>query len=122
MLLFHYVEATEEELGADAMAAGRRAFASYAATLEQAGILVSGQVLQPSSASTTITMADGEPRIQDGPFADTKEQLGGIVIIDVPDLDSALEWARQAPPASWGTVEVRPGAVHIEAGAWVPSS
>jgi hypothetical protein len=122
MLLFHYVEATEEELGADAMAAGRKAFASYAATLEQAGILVSGQVLQPSSASTTITMADGEPRIQDGPFADTKEQLGGIVIIDVPDLDSALEWARQAPPASWGTVEVRPGAVHIEAGAWVPSS
>jgi len=122
MLLFHYVEATEEELGAEAMAAGRKAFASYAATLEQAGILVSGQVLQPSSASTTITMADGEPRIQDGPFADTKEQLGGIVIIDVPDLDSALEWARQAPPASWGTVEVRPGAVHIEAGAWVPSS
>ena len=122
MLLFHYVEATEEELGAEAMAAGRKAFASYAATLEQAGILVSGQVLQPSSASTTITMADGEPRIQDGPFADTKEQLGGIVMIDVPDLDSALEWARQAPPASWGTVEVRPGAVHIEAGAWVPSS
>jgi hypothetical protein len=122
MLLFHYVEATEEELGTEAMAAGRKAFASYAATLEQAGILVSGQVLQPSSASTTITMADGEPRIQDGPFADTKEQLGGIVIIDVPDLDSALEWARQAPPASWGTVEVRPGAVHIEAGAWVPSS
>jgi len=122
MLLFHYVEATEEDLGAEAMAAGRKAFASYAATLEQAGILVSGQVLQPSSASTTITMADGEPRIQDGPFADTKEQLGGIVIIDVPDLDSALEWARQAPPASWGTVEVRPGAVHIEAGAWVPSS
>jgi len=122
MLLFHYVEATEEDLGAEAMAAGRKAFASYAATLEQAGILVSGQVLQPSSASTTITMADGEPRIQDGPYADTKEQLGGIVIIDVPDLDSALEWARQAPPASWGTVEVRPGAVHIEAGAWVPSS
>jgi hypothetical protein len=122
MLLFHYVEATEDSIGAEAMAAGRKAFASYAATLEQAGILVSGQVLQPSSASTTITMADGEPRIQDGPFADTKEQLGGIVIIDVPDLDSALEWARQAPPASWGTVEVRPGAVHIEAGAWVPSS
>ncbi|MEW9548708.1 YciI family protein [Nonomuraea sp. NPDC050783] len=122
MLLFHYGEASEETIGPEQMAAGMRAFASYAATLEQAGVLVSGQVLQPSSASTTLTCADGEPRIQDGPFADTKEQLGGVIVIDVPDLDAALEWARQAPPASWGTVEIRPGAVHIEAGAWVPSS
>ncbi|TDC92946.1 YciI family protein [Actinomadura sp. 7K507] len=122
MLLFHYTEETDESLGAEAMAAGRRAFDGYAATLEQAGILVSGQVLQPSAASTTLTLAGGEPRIQDGPFADTKEQLGGVMVIDVPDLDTALEWARQAPPASWGTVEVRPGAVHTEAGKWVPSA
>jgi hypothetical protein len=121
-LLFHYQEQTEESIGAEAIAEGMRAFASYAATLEQAGILVSGQVLQASSASTTISLVDGEPRIQDGPFADTKEQLGGVIVIDVPDLDRALEWARQAPPVSWGTVEVRPGAVHIEAGEWVPSS
>ncbi len=122
MLLFHYGEASEESIGAEAMAAGLRAMASYAATLEQAGILVSGQVLQPSASSTTLTLVDGEPRIQDGPFADTKEQLGGVIVIDVPDLDAALEWARQAPPLAWGTVEVRPGAVHIEAGTWVPSS
>ncbi|MEV0970349.1 YciI family protein [Microtetraspora glauca] len=122
MLLFHYGEASEESIAAEAMAAGLRAMASYAATLEQAGILVSGQVLQPSASSTTLTLVDGEPRIQDGPFADTKEQLGGVIVIDVPDLDAALEWARQAPPLAWGTVEVRPGAVHIEAGTWVPSS
>jgi hypothetical protein len=122
MLLFHYSEQTEESIGAEAIAEGMRAMASYTATLEQAGVLVSGQVLQSSSASTTITTVDGEPRIQDGPFADTKEQLGGFMIIDVPDLDHALEWARQAPPAAWGTVEVRPGAVHVETGAWVPSS
>ncbi|MGR6918723.1 YciI family protein [[Actinomadura] parvosata] len=121
-LLFHYTEESEESIGAERMADGMRAFASYAATLEQAGILVYGQVLQPSSASTTLTCADGEPRIQDGPFADTKEQLGGFVVIDVPDLDAALAWARQSPPATWGgTVEIRPGAVHIEAGMWVPS-
>ena len=83
---------------------------------------MSGQVLRPSASSTTLTLVDGEPQVQDGPFADTKEQLGGVIVIDVPDLDAALEWARQAPPASWGTVEVRPGAVHIEAGAWVRSS
>ena len=122
MLLFHYQEATEESIGAEAIAEGQRTFGSYAATLEQAKVLVSGQVLQPSSASTTISLVDGEPRIQDGPFADTKEQLGGVVVIDVPDLDAALEWARQAPPVAWGTVEIRPGAVHIEAGGWVPSS
>jgi hypothetical protein len=122
MLLFHYSEASEDAIGAEAIAAGMRAMAGYAATLEQAGILVSGQVLQPSTSSTTLTLVDGEPRIQDGPFADTKEQLGGVIVIDVPDLDAALERARQAPPLSWGTVEVRPGAVHIEAGTWVASS
>ncbi|MFE3456409.1 YciI family protein [Nocardiopsis aegyptia] len=122
MLMFHYAEETGESIGEEAMAAGMRAFAAYAATLEQAGVLVSGQVLQPSTSATTLTLVDGEPRIQDGPFADTREQLGGVVVIDVPDLDAALGWARQAPPASWGTVEVRPGAVHTEAGVWVPSS
>ncbi|MER7500642.1 YciI family protein [Nonomuraea pusilla] len=122
MLLFHYREASEESIGAEAIAAGMRAMAAYAATLEQAGILVGGQVLRPSADSTTLTLVDGEPRIQDGPFADTKEQLGGVIVIDVPDLDAALEWARQAPPLAWGTVEVRPGAVHLEGGTWVPSS
>nr|WP_055504520.1 YciI family protein [Nonomuraea pusilla] len=122
MLLFHYGEASEESIGAEAMAAGMRAMAAYAATLAQAGILVGGQVLRPSADSTTLTLVDGEPRIQDGPFADTKEQLGGVIVIDVPDLDAALEWARQAPPLAWGTVEIRPGAVHLEGGTWVPSS
>ena len=122
MLLFHYVEATEEDLGTEAMAAGRKAFASYAATLEQAGILVSGQVLQPSSASTTITMADGEPRIQDGPFADTKEQLAGTFVIEVPDLDAALAWAEQCPGAHYGVVEIRPSAIVFKDGAWRPQT
>jgi hypothetical protein len=122
MLLFHYGEETDESIGEEAMAAGMRAFAAYAGTLEQVGVLVSGQVLQPSAMSTTLTLVEGESRIQDGPFADTREQLGGVIVIDVPDLDAALEWARQAPPASWGTVEIRPGAVHLDGGRWIPSS
>ncbi|MBA4859320.1 YciI family protein [Nocardia farcinica] len=121
MLLFHYPEETEESLGAEAMASGRQQFAAYAATLEQAGVLVSGQVLQPSDRSTTLRLVDGRLRIQDGPYADTKEQLGGVMIIDVPDLDAALDLARQAPPLGWGCVEIRPGAVHTEDGVWVPS-
>lgn len=120
-LLLHYPEMSAEELGEEALAEGMAAFDAYAKALDAAGVLRSAEVLTPSSTTTTITRATGELLVQDGPFADTKEQLGGVIVIDVPDLDTALTWARQAPPAAWGTVEVRPGAVHIENGTWVPS-
>jgi hypothetical protein len=77
MLLFHHSEESAETLGAEAVEAGMREFAAYAGTLQQAGVLVAGQVLQPSASSTTVSLVDGEVRVQDGPFADTKEQLGG---------------------------------------------
>ena len=121
-LLLHYQEATAESIGEAALEAGRRAMASYAGTLEQAGVLISGEVLQPSTSSTTLRMVDGRLRIQDGPFADTKEQLGGTFVIDVADLDAAIDWARQAPAVHWGAVEVRPGAVHVRSGVWVPNA
>ena len=57
-------------------------------------------------------MREGVLLVQDGPFADTKEQLGGTIVIDVPDLDAAISWAREAPPVRWGAVEIRPGATH----------
>ena len=68
-----------------------------------------------------MTIRDGKLRVQDGPFADTKEQLGGYFVLDVPDLDAALEWAGQAPGAQWGAVEIRPGATHTVDGVWVPN-
>lgn len=118
-LLMHYAEADETTLPPEAMAEGQRAFTAYARTLEQAGILIAGEVLAPSLLSTTLTLEDGSLRIQDGPFADTKEQLGGTIVIDVPDLDAAVHWARQAPPLAWGSVEIRPGATHLVDGRWV---
>lgn len=121
-LLLHYPEMSAEELGPEGQEYGQRAFSAYAATLHAAGVLVSGEVLQPSVATTTLRPVDGVPQVQDGPFADTKEQLGGTFVIDVPDLDAALAWARQAPSAAWGPVEVRPGAVHVVDGAWVPNA
>ena len=121
-LLLHYPEATEDELGAEAMAEGQRAFASYAATLHQAGVLLAAEVLQPSVSTTTLRLVDGELRIQDGPFADTKEQLGGTFLLDLPDLDAAIEWARQAPAIEWGPVEIRPGAVHTVNGVWTANA
>ncbi|RJK94748.1 YciI family protein [Vallicoccus soli] len=121
-LVLHWPEATTEELGEEAMAEGQRAFAAYGAALEQAGVLLSAEVLQPSVATTTVRAGDGGLLVQDGPFADTKEQLGGTVVIDVPDLDAALEWARRAPNAAWGAVEVRPGATYWADGSWRPNA
>lgn len=118
MLLLHYPEATEESIGEEAIAAGRAAFASYAATLEAAGVLIAAEVLRPSESTTTVTLTGGELRIQDGPFADTKEQLGGVFVLDVADLDAALDWARRAPSVQWGSVEIRPVATHTVAGVW----
>lgn len=121
-LLLHYPEMSAEELGQDALAEGIRAFEEYARALDQAGVLQSIEVLQPSATTTTVSLADGTLRVQDGPFADTREQLGGTVVIDVPDLDAALQWAQQAPPAAYGTVEIRPTATRFVDGAWTSYS
>jgi hypothetical protein len=120
-LLLHYPEADAETIGAEAIEEGMRAFASYAQTLHSAGVLLAAEVLQPSTSSTTLTQVDGRLTIQDGPFADTKEQLGGTFVIDVPDLDAAIAWAGQSPSLAWGAVEIRPGATHVVNGLWTAS-
>ena len=117
-LLLHYPEMTAETLGAGAIEAGQQAFASYAAALDAAGVLLSAEVLRPSVSTTTVRLVDGSLQVQDGPFADTKEQLGGTFVVDVPDLDAALAWAAKAPSVAWGGVEVRPGAVYYADGSW----
>ena len=117
-LLLHYPEMTADELGPDALAEGMRAFDEYAKALDAAGLLISAEVLYPSHATTTISLASGELVVQDGPFADSKEQLGGTFVIDVADLDAALGWAQQAPSAHYGHIEIRPGATHFASGQW----
>lgn len=117
-LLLHYPEMTADELGPEALAEGMAAFDAYAKALDASGVLVSAEVLQPVVHTSTVSLASGALVVQDGPYADTKEQLGGTVVIDVPDLDAALAWAQQAPPAQYGTVEIRPAATHYADGAW----
>jgi hypothetical protein len=117
-LLLHYPEPTAEDLGAEAIAEGMRAFQAYATALDEAGVLASAEVLQRSDATTTVSLASGELVVQDGPIADTKEQLGGTFVIEVPSLDDAIEWARQAPSVSWGHVEIRPTATRYVDGSW----
>jgi hypothetical protein len=117
-LLLHYPEPTAEDLGPEALAEGMRAFQAYAQALDDAGVLTSADVLARSSATTTVSSTSGAFVVQDGPFADTKEQLGGTFVIEVPDLDVAIEWARQAPSVSWGHVEIRPTATRYVDGSW----
>ena len=84
------------------------AWQAYADALRHAGVIAGGKGLEPPSTATTVRFRDGERTVQDGPYADTKEQLGGFFILDVPDLDMALEWAGRAPVTLGGAVEVRP--------------
>jgi hypothetical protein len=80
----------------------------YAMALRNAGVAAGGAGLQPPHTATTLRVRDGKRHVQDGPFADTKEQIGGFYLIDVPDLDTALEWAAKCPNATRAGVEVRP--------------
>lgn len=119
-LLLHHPEATPDQVGAEEWKATEAAFQKYLRDLDEAGVLVAAEILHPSSLSTTLTLQDGALRVQDGPFADTREQLGGIFVLSVPDLDAALAWAEKCPAAMWGTIEIRPTAVHHGMrGEWV---
>jgi hypothetical protein len=87
-----------------AAAAGK----AYGQALRAAGIIVTAAGLQSPRLTTMVSVRDGKRQVHDGPYAETKEFLGGFVIIDVPDLDSALEWAARHPAAAQSAVEVRP--------------
>jgi hypothetical protein len=84
------------------------AYRAYSKALTDAGVMVGGTPLQPPRAATTVRQRDGKRQVQDGPYAETKEQLGGYYVVEVPGLDEALEWAARCPAAATGAVEVRP--------------
>ncbi len=80
----------------------------YTKSLEDAGALVAGDPLHGTDAATTVRVRDGETQVTDGPFAETKEVLGGYYILDCPDLDTALGHAARVPNVGYGSIEVRP--------------
>ena len=86
----------------------------YMKALKDAGVFAGGAGLQPPETATTVRYRDGRRLVQDGPFPDTKEQLGGLFIIEVPDLDAALEWAARFPQQPGRVIEVRPTIVRDE--------
>jgi hypothetical protein len=84
------------------------AYFAYTEAMKKAGVWVGGERLRPTSDATTVRVKDGKTQVLDGPYAETKEQLGGYYMIDVPDLDAALSWAARCPGAATGSMEVRP--------------
>jgi hypothetical protein len=87
---------------------GAAAYTAYTQALKKAGALVGANRLQPTTVATTVRIANGKSQVLDGPYAESKEQLGGYYLIDVPDLDAALSWVSRCPAANHGVVEVRP--------------
>jgi hypothetical protein len=95
----------------DDWAAEKQVYGAYIGALQEAGVFVDTDWLQPVDTATTLTLKGGTKLVQDGPFAETKETLGGFFVIDVPDLDAAMAWAEKCPAAKTGKVEIRASAM-----------
>jgi hypothetical protein len=80
----------------------------YEGQLKEAGVKLAGEALQRSGTGKSVRAQDGKHSVSDGPFAETKEQLGGFYLLDVKDEDEAIEWAVKCPGVEFGTIEVRP--------------
>lgn len=108
MLLIHSPEAFYQSASKGEVEQVMGAYRAYTEAMNKAGVLTAGDRLQPVATATTVRVTNGKTAVLDGPYAETKEQLGGYYIIEVPDLDAALSWAARCPGASHGAVEVRP--------------
>ena len=109
MLMFRESE-TEFALRTDPEKSGAYwgAWMDYIQTMQEAGIIESGAGLQPPETATTVRVRDGRRQLHDGPYPESKEFLGGYFLINVPDLDAAIDWAAKSPAAVYGSTEIRP--------------
>ncbi|OZC54830.1 hypothetical protein CH289_08455 [Rhodococcus sp. RS1C4] len=117
-LILNNAEPEEGVLDQETIAQMQEAFGAYGRALESAGVLIAAEVLTSSSSARTLSLRTGELQVQDGPFADTKEGVGGVFVIEVPDEDAALMWAERCPGAQYGVLEVRAAATSFVDGAW----
>ncbi len=108
ILLIQASEAGFSNQSKDEMNRSMAAYSAYTDAIEKSGVLLASERLQPSAATTVVKLADGKTKILNGPYAESKEQLGGFYLIDVPSLDEAISWASRCPGASHGAIEIRP--------------
>ena len=107
LLIYEPADAFEQR-GAESQSEYVAAWRSYHESLVASGNYLGGDPLLAPHMGSTVRVSDGRRRIQDGPYADTKEQLGGFILLELPSLDAALDWASRCPAARYGAVEVRP--------------
>ena len=108
LLMMYANESVFSSMPKEAQRQGVASYMSFTEALREAGVLKGVNRLAPSSATTTVSLATGKTQVLNGPYIDSKEQIGGYYLIDVPDLDAALSWAARCPGAEHGVVEVRP--------------
>ena len=107
ILLIYNAEPTEA-IPEDLMGAEMDAYNAFTAHLRGRGAMLAGDALLPTSSATTVRVVDGRTVTTDGPFAETKEQLGGFYVVEAADLDAAIAYAAMIPGATHGSIEVRP--------------
>jgi hypothetical protein len=108
ILLIYSDEQLWSAMSREQMTDVMHAYVAYSKELAAAGVLRGGSELAPVASATTVRVRNGQALLTDGPFAETREQLGGYYLIDVPDLDAATTWAAKVPSALVGSIEVRP--------------
>jgi hypothetical protein len=108
MCLIYDDENTWDNLPEDERNAVFAEYGSFTESIKGSGNYVAGDALQPTSTATTVRIRDGETMVTDGPFAETKEQLGGYYLVEAKDVDEALKIAERIPSARYGSIEVRP--------------
>ena len=108
LLMIYGEEAAMQARGKDETDRLVGAFMAYTEAMQKAGVLVASNRLRPATTATTVRVADGKTQVLNGPYAETREQLGGYYLIEAADLDAALSWASRCPGAAYGAIEVRP--------------
>jgi hypothetical protein len=108
LLMLYAEEAAWAKMNKEQQQQGVAAYGAYTEALKKAGVWVGSNRLQPVGTATTVRVTNGKSQVLDGPYLESKEQLGGYYLIDVADLDAALSWAARCPGASHGVIEVRP--------------
>ncbi len=108
LLMIYASESQEHAMSPEDTGQLMQAYGAYSEALVKAGAMQGGERLRPSTDATSVKVRGGKTEVLNGPYADTREQLGGYYVIDAPDLDAALSWAARCPTSAYGTIEVRP--------------
>jgi hypothetical protein len=108
LALIYSEEQDPSTVSPERMAEVLREYNRFTTDARQAGVMLAGEALQPTSTATTVRVRDGHATTTDGPFAETREVLGGYYVLECRDLDAAIEWAARLPGSWWGSVELRP--------------